>query len=103
MVLSAASLYVLLQKRRLSMGKSNKIFVLVALLMLGLATAQLVVDTTNLFRAFIPFERAGRVGFLLDVTQPIFAAKHSIYFTMMLVGDSIVVSERVPHCLIIRR
>ncbi|KXN91262.1 hypothetical protein AN958_01584 [Leucoagaricus sp. SymC.cos] len=67
-----------------------------AFLMMGLATAQLAVDSVNIFTAFIrkgDVGRAGRNAHLLDVTQPIFAAKHAIYFTMMFVGDAIVVSN----------
>ena len=63
-----------------------------ALVMLGLGTAQIIVDTANIFRAFIRLDRQQRIFFMSDVTEPIFAAKHAIYFTQMLVGDSIVVS-----------
>jgi len=59
--------------------------------MMCLSTTQIVVDTVNIFRAFIDLERQQRIMFLLDVTQPIFAAKHAIYFTMMLIGDIIVI------------
>lgn len=60
--------------------------------MCSLATSQIIVDSVNIFRAFIPLDRIQRQEFLSDATQPIFAAKHAIYFTMVIVGDIIVVS-----------
>jgi len=62
-----------------------------ACIMVALATAQIIVDTTNIFQAFIDLDIQQRVSFLSDVTEPVFAAKHAIYFTMMLVGDIIVI------------
>jgi len=60
--------------------------------MAALATSQYVVDTVNIFWAFFGTnDRQARILFLHDVTRPIFAAKHSIFFTMMVVGDGIVV------------
>ena len=90
LTLVSTALWILLERR--GRGQRNFPFIVAALVMLGLSFAQIIVDTVNIFRAFIPLERPERLFFLLDVTEPIFAAKHSIYFTMMLVGDAIVVS-----------
>jgi hypothetical protein len=73
--------------------KTNITMLIAAILMMTLATGQIIVDTTNIFWAFIDKgSRLERQSFLQDATQPIFAAKHAIYFTMMLLGDSIVAS-----------
>ncbi|TDL17399.1 hypothetical protein BD410DRAFT_843670 [Rickenella mellea] len=56
-----------------------------------LATVQISLDTTNLFLAFIDLDRSQRVEFLADPSKPIWAAKAATYFTMMIVGDVIVI------------
>ncbi|KAJ7464500.1 hypothetical protein FB451DRAFT_1263676 [Mycena latifolia] len=82
----------ILTGRRRHGGKTNIPMLVAALLMMTLATAQIIVDTVNIFWAFIDKEpRLARQFFLENATEPIFAAKHSIYFTMMLLGDSIVI------------
>jgi hypothetical protein len=88
-VLFGMTLYTLLWKRR--KAKLNVIMVVAACVMAVLATCQIVVDTVNIFWAFIPLNRESRIIFLSNPTEPIFAAKHAIYFTMMLVGDMIVI------------
>ncbi|VDB95596.1 unnamed protein product [Peniophora sp. CBMAI 1063] len=89
LTLISAAFWILLEKR--GRGQRNLPFLVAALVMFGLSFAQIIVDTVNVFRAFIPLDRAQRILFLLNVTEPIFAAKHAIYFTMMLVGDAIVI------------
>ena len=64
-----------------------------------LATARFAVDTANVFEAFIKHDpRTARVGYLADVTQPLFTTKHSILVAVLLVGDSFVV-RRAPDAL----
>lgn len=69
----------------------NKAMLATSFLMLLLTTAQIVVDTTYIFLAFVTRTPSERVAFLFDVSQPIFAVKHSILIIMLLVGDSFVV------------
>ncbi|KAJ7750808.1 hypothetical protein B0H16DRAFT_1549167 [Mycena metata] len=88
-VLSIITFYHLLWTRRHS--KLNVPMVGAAVVMSILATCQLIVDTDNIFKAFIDLERPARLFFLIDATQQIFAAKHAIYFTQMIVGDAIVI------------
>ncbi|KZV60852.1 hypothetical protein PENSPDRAFT_619755 [Peniophora sp. CONT] len=89
LTLVLTALWILFEKR--GRGQRNLPFIGAALVMLGLSFAQIIVDTINIFRAFIPLDRAQRILFLVNVTEPIFAAKHSIFFTQMLVGDAIVI------------
>jgi len=89
LVLDFAAIYILTQRRRHS--SINLPMLAASVIMLLLATTQFVVDVANIFMGFIPLARTGRLAFFADLTQPIFAAKHAIYFTMMLVGDSIVI------------
>ena len=57
-----------------------------------LATVRIMVDTAYLFVAFVHHDtRSARLEYLGDVTQPLFQVKHSIYFAVLLVGDSFVV------------
>ncbi|KAF4569917.1 hypothetical protein EYR40_008897 [Pleurotus pulmonarius] len=75
-------------------GKSSdkagsRVMVLALLVMMALATAQLAVDAVNIFQAFVDNNRFERVLFLSNPTLPIFAAKHAIFFTMIVVGDAI--------------
>ncbi|KAJ7653793.1 hypothetical protein B0H17DRAFT_957300 [Mycena rosella] len=87
----AVTVYILIYRRR-SREKLNLPMLTASLLMMALATAQIIVDTINIFKTFINDKtRLERQFFLQDATQPIFAAKHAVYFTMMLLGDSIVV------------
>ncbi|KAA1475109.1 hypothetical protein DENSPDRAFT_409024 [Dentipellis sp. KUC8613] len=60
-------------------------------LMFLLATAQIVTDTWNVFVAFFHHAtRAERLAYLEDVTQNLFAWKHSVLIVMLFVGDSLV-------------
>lgn len=90
LVLSTATIYILLRKRRHS--KPNVPMIIAAILMPLLATAQLVVDCINLYHGFIPAHTVPeRVKYFNNQTRPVYAAKLSIYFTMMMLGDAIVV------------
>ncbi|KAJ7613354.1 hypothetical protein DFH06DRAFT_1109235 [Mycena polygramma] len=90
-ILFGATVHILTRRRRHG-GKVNLPMLVASCLMMLLATAQLIVDTVNVFWAFISHDpRVQRQFFLEDATQPIFAAKHAVYFTMMLLGDSIVI------------
>ena len=61
-------------------------------LLIVLATARFAVDTATVFEAFIKHDpRTARIGYLADVTQPLFTTKHSILVAVLLVGDSFVV------------
>ncbi|KAF8991667.1 hypothetical protein BDQ17DRAFT_1370452 [Cyathus striatus] len=88
MVLFFISFHTLVKRKKRS--KLSPAMIVAAVTMAVLATCQIIVDTVNIFWAFIPLTREERIIFLTDVTHPIFAAKHAIYFTMMLVGDAIV-------------
>ncbi|KAJ7215165.1 hypothetical protein C8J57DRAFT_1732610 [Mycena rebaudengoi] len=78
--------------RRRNNGDINLPMFICVILMMALATSQIIVDTVNVFWAFLNHDDPlQRQFFLEDATQPIFAAKHAIYFTMMLLGDSIVI------------
>ncbi|KAJ6496164.1 hypothetical protein C8R45DRAFT_985114 [Mycena sanguinolenta] len=90
-ILFGATVHILTRRRK-NGAKINLPMLIAALLMMVLATAQIIVDTINIFWAFVNHETPlERQFFLEDATQPIFAAKHAIYFTMMLLGDSIVI------------
>ncbi|KZT21769.1 hypothetical protein NEOLEDRAFT_1120706 [Neolentinus lepideus HHB14362 ss-1] len=67
--------------------KPSKVMLSVAISMAILATAQLGADITNIFLAFIDRERAQRIAFLQDVTQPIFILKHATLIAMMFLSD----------------
>ncbi|KAI0675869.1 hypothetical protein C8Q78DRAFT_964526 [Trametes maxima] len=65
--------------------------VLAGTLLILLATARFIVDCTNIFVAFIRHDpREARLAYLLDVTEPLFTTKHSIFISTLLVGDSFV-------------
>lgn len=66
------------------------------MLMIALATAQLVVDTTTIFDSYVSLDRPERIVSLSNISKPINSAKHAIFFTMMLFGDAIVVSGVQP-------
>ena len=65
-------------------------------LLIVLATARFVVDTANIFVAFVAFirhdPRSARLEYLQDVTQPLFTTKHLLFITSLFIGDSFVVS-----------
>ncbi|KDR71433.1 hypothetical protein GALMADRAFT_143710 [Galerina marginata CBS 339.88] len=90
LILDAVAINILTRRRRRT--SFNPVSVTAAILMLLLATAQFIADCTNVAMGFIPLEsRALRQSFFLDLTQPIYAASITIYFTMILVGDFIVI------------
>ncbi|KAF8883525.1 hypothetical protein BD779DRAFT_1744070 [Infundibulicybe gibba] len=92
LVLDIAALYILVRRRNYHRSV-NKPMVLAAAVMFLLSMAQFVVDVTYVFLGFIASmdsSRTTRLEYFGDLTQPIFAARHAIYFTMMLVGDAIV-------------
>ena len=65
-------------------------------LLILLATARFVVDTANVFVAFIRHDpRSARLTYLEDVTEPLFSAKHLLFITSLFVGDSFVVSTPI--------
>ncbi|TDL17409.1 hypothetical protein BD410DRAFT_730062 [Rickenella mellea] len=84
-----ATVYILTRRRRHS--RPNIPMLVGAVVMFLLATAQIVVDTANIFHPFIYLDRTHRIENLSDPTKPLWAAKAAIYFTMMLVGDVIVI------------
>ncbi|TFY61751.1 hypothetical protein EVG20_g6943 [Dentipellis fragilis] len=62
-----------------------------AVLMFFLATTQIIVDTLNVFFAFVDHAtRAERIAFLMDSTQSIFAWKFSTVTTMIFFADCLV-------------
>ncbi|TFY61752.1 hypothetical protein EVG20_g6942 [Dentipellis fragilis] len=68
-------------------------------LMFLLATAQIVTDTWNVFVAFFHHAtRAERMAYLEDVTQNLFAWKHSVLIVMLFVGDGLVVCLTSTSC-----
>ncbi|KZT21768.1 hypothetical protein NEOLEDRAFT_1181442 [Neolentinus lepideus HHB14362 ss-1] len=87
-ILFVAAIYLTFMRRR--HAKINPIMVLVAIAMSILVTVQLVGDTTNVFLAFINRDRAGRIAFMQDVTQPVFILRHTTLILMILVSDSFV-------------
>ncbi|KAF8883522.1 hypothetical protein BD779DRAFT_825736 [Infundibulicybe gibba] len=90
LVLDIAALYILFRRR--GYRSINKPLVFAAIVMLLLATAQFVVDATITFDAFITIsDRPTRQVYINNITVPIIAATHAIYFTMMIVGDVIVI------------
>ena len=65
-------------------------------LLIVLATARFIVDCANIFAAFIRHDtRSERLAYLQDVKQPLFQTKHSIYITVLVIGDSFVVRDFV--------
>jgi hypothetical protein len=69
--------------------------IFVSVLMIGLATAQIAVDAQNIFVAFVDKDRAERIAFLMDVSQPLFTYKHAIFICQTVVGDFFVVSKQL--------
>ncbi|KAF8883519.1 hypothetical protein BD779DRAFT_1539317 [Infundibulicybe gibba] len=91
LVLDIAALYILVRRRDYH-RRINKPMVVAAITMFLLSTAQFVVDTTTVFVGFIAIsDRPHRLAYLNDLSEPIFAARHAIYFAMMIVGDAIVI------------
>jgi hypothetical protein len=93
-----STMYILVGRRRKSGSNTNWPMIVAAVTMMMLATAQLAVDIWNIFQAFMYTTRPERLLFLVNVTHPIFAAKHALYFTQMLVGDMILVRLHGVTC-----
>lgn len=84
--------YDLVQRRTRFKSQLSWPMVLAGVLLIVLAFARFSVDTANVFVAFIQHDtRAARIGYLQDVTQPLFTTKHSLLVAVLLVGDSFVV------------
>jgi hypothetical protein len=90
-ILTALSLYILLSRSRRGGAKVNKPMVVTSLLMFALATSQVIVDCIAMFDPFIKMTRPERIAEFKNNSLPINASKHGIFFTMMLLGDAIVV------------
>ncbi|KAL1941817.1 hypothetical protein VTO73DRAFT_6817 [Trametes versicolor] len=83
--------YDLVQRRTRFKSQLSWPMVLAGVLLIVLAFARFSVDTANVFVAFIQHDtRAARIGYLQDVTQPLFTTKHSLLVAVLLVGDSFV-------------
>jgi hypothetical protein len=93
-ILTALSLYILLSRSRRGGAKVNKPMVVTSLLMFALATSQVIVDCIAMFDPFIKMTRPERIAEFKNNSLPINASKHGIFFTMMLLGDAIVVCWR---------
>ncbi|KAF8879029.1 hypothetical protein BD779DRAFT_1447229 [Infundibulicybe gibba] len=99
LVLDIAALYILVRRRGGYHRSVNKPMTLAAAVMFLLSMTQFVVDTAYIFSGFIALAnsdptRTTRQKYFSDLTQPLYAARHAVYFTMMLVGDAIVVKYR---------
>ncbi|KAF8148701.1 hypothetical protein B0H34DRAFT_668413 [Crassisporium funariophilum] len=84
------STYVFAQRWSLKIATLNVPMTVTAVAMFLLATAQLSVDTANVFVAFMHNDRAARIAFLADVSTKLFSAKHCILISQLLIGDSFV-------------
>ncbi|KAI0773241.1 hypothetical protein BD413DRAFT_315850 [Trametes elegans] len=83
--------YDLVQRRKRFNTQLSWPMVLSAVLLIALATTRFIIDCTNIFVAFIRHNpREARLAYLLDVTQPLFTTKHSLFITTLLVGDTFV-------------
>ena len=92
MCLFAVCGYDLVRRRRRHGSQLSWPMVSAGVLLILLATARFAVDTANVFEAFIKHDpRTARIGYLADVTQPLFTTKHSLLVAVLLVGDSFVV------------
>ena len=88
--------YDLVRRRAQQGSQLNWPMVTTGVLLILLATARFVVDTANVFVAFIRHDpRSARLAYLEDVTQPLFSAKHLLFITSLFVGDSFVVSSPI--------
>ncbi|TDL17410.1 hypothetical protein BD410DRAFT_794370 [Rickenella mellea] len=86
--LFVATMHILLTRKH-HKSRPNIPMIIAAVVMFLLATVQISLDTTNVFRAFINLDRTQRLEFLTDPAKPIWAAKAATYFAMMIVGDII--------------
>ncbi|KAK7056366.1 hypothetical protein VNI00_002920 [Paramarasmius palmivorus] len=88
-VLTAATLYILIQKN--PSPKLNLPLILTSCLMYTLATAQMVVDCVVIFDAFIDLPRPERIALMANLSIPIVATKRALFFVMLILGDAIVI------------
>ncbi|KAF9559578.1 hypothetical protein CPC08DRAFT_666314, partial [Agrocybe pediades] len=84
------SAYVFNQRRSVNIATLNVPMTVTAVAMFLCATAQLAVDTANVFVAFLHNDRAERIRFLADTSTKLFSAKHCILISQLLIGDSFV-------------
>ncbi|KAH9945032.1 uncharacterized protein BXZ73DRAFT_96020 [Epithele typhae] len=83
--------YDLVRRRARYKSQLSWPMVVAGVLLIVLATARFAVDTANVFVAFIHHDpRPARLGYLEDVTAPLFRTKHTILIAVLLVGDSFV-------------
>ena len=93
LTLFVVSAYVFAERQSLKKATLNLPMTITAVAMILLATAQLSVDTANVFVAFLHNDREQRIAFLANVATKLFSAKHCILISQLLVGDSFVVSN----------
>ncbi|KAF5316010.1 hypothetical protein D9619_006923 [Psilocybe cf. subviscida] len=78
-------------RRQMAKGDSLSLpMTVTAVCMILCATAQLSVDTANIFVAFLHRTRVERLRYLSDTSTKLFSAKHCITITQLLIGDSFV-------------
>ncbi|KAH9849001.1 hypothetical protein C2E23DRAFT_684261, partial [Lenzites betulinus] len=83
--------YDLMQRRARVGTQLSWPMVLASVLLIIIATVRFVVDTANIFVAFIRHDpRSLRIAYLTDVTQPLFTTRHSLLIVALLIGDSFV-------------
>jgi len=90
LTLFVVSTYIFAKRKMLKASTLNLPMTITAVCMILLATAQLAVDTANVFVAFLHKDRAERIAFLADTGTKLFSAKHCILITQLLIGDSFV-------------
>lgn len=90
--LRSIGFYIFAARQRSKIATLNLPMIITGVCMILLTTAQLVVDTANIFIEFLNKNREVRVAFLSDTRTTWFAAKHCILITQLLIGDSFVVS-----------
>jgi hypothetical protein len=93
LTLFIVSTYIFAKRKMLKVATLNLPMTITAVCMILLATAQLSVDTANVFVAFLHRTREERIAFLADTGTKLFSAKHCILITQLLIGDSFVVSS----------
>lgn len=95
LTLFIVSAYTFARRHRLQVATLNLPMTITAVCMIVLATAQLSVDTANIFVAFLHRTREERIAFLSDTGTKWFSTKHSILIAQWIIGDSFVVSDSV--------
>ncbi|KAI0628050.1 hypothetical protein C8Q77DRAFT_1068729 [Trametes polyzona] len=83
--------YGLVERRKRLNTQLSWPMVVAGILLILLATIRFVVDCANIFVGFIRHDpREARLAYFEDVTQPLFATKHTTFITTLLIGDSFV-------------